>query len=97
MPRVWTILTGKQEQGFATKGRRNSNTATISGPETFPSPLDEGVGRGQGEGESDDHNSSVLTAPLPVPLPVPLPARPSRGEGEQPCNGGSVNTTTKLM
>jgi len=23
-------------------------------------------------------------------LPVPLPARPSRGEGEQPCNGGSV-------
>src|SRR6059058_2691519 len=31
-------------------------------------------------------NNSVLTAPLPVPLP----ARPSRGEGEQPCHGGSV-------
>src|SRR6059058_2005886 len=28
-------------------------------------------------------DSSVLTAPLP--------ARPSRGEGEQPCNGGNVN------
>jgi len=31
-------------------------------------------------------NSSVLIAPLPVPLP----ARPSQGEGEQPCNGGSA-------
>src|SRR5439155_642284 len=30
-----------------------------------------------------------LSVNLP-PLPVPLPARPSRGEGEQPCNGGSV-------
>src|SRR5437773_735909 len=30
-----------------------------------------------------------LSVNLP-PHPVPLPARPSRGEGEQPCNGGSV-------
>src|SRR5216117_3061147 len=80
MPRVWSIFAGKQEQGFATKGRRNSNTPTISGPEIFPSPHDEGVGRGSGRGEI--RSISVLTSPLPVPLP----ARPLRGEGEQPCN-----------
>ena len=37
-------------------------------------------------------NSSVLTAPLPIPLP----ARPSRGEGEQPCNAGSVKKPPTL-
>src|SRR5439155_25900350 len=59
-----------------------SNTATISESEIFPSPHDEGVGRVRERG--NPINSLVLTAPLPVPLP----ARPSRGEGEQPCDGG---------
>src|SRR5437667_12577123 len=49
----------------------------------FPLPTTKEWG-GSGRGETSI--ASVVAAPLPVPLP----ARPSRGEGEQPCNGGSA-------